>query len=442
MAAAAPAAGPNGGMITTLADCCPRCGYVLDQPAPPARASRAPPPPPPVLSYAEPFPAPTPPPHRRVRRPQRRLGAQDPARPRRHLPARRGRDLPGRGLVLARHRRPHRGAGRAHRRDRAGGPVAGPPRPRGRRRGAHHRRARPARAGPGRRPSMPAGSAAADRRVVRRHASGGTSLVASVGLCLPDPRLFVPQLAAPLGLVLVVLGVAGATQHAQVVAPSPSLGYAALALARPATRRRRAALDARSPVHWLAFAGLAWARWSTPPTTRPCAGCGSRATAWGCWRSPRLALLPWLLFRGQRRPASAGLRGLGIGADLHRRAAGARRGRHRDHPRRGRAARWSGRVVAARLRRGGTPCRGCPLAGSLLVLVPVPVGLAAERAREPVHGRRRRSPRTRRSGWTRRTHVAHPLLLPLGGGRRRARRGADRAAAAVRSAGRAPRLRR
>ena len=44
-------------MIATRTDCCPRCGYVLDQPAPPAA-----PPPPPVLSYAAPFPAPTPPP--------------------------------------------------------------------------------------------------------------------------------------------------------------------------------------------------------------------------------------------------------------------------------------------------------------------------------------------------------------------------------------------
>ena len=72
-----------------------------------------------------------------ARRPQRRLGAEDPARAGRHLPARRGRDLPGRGLVVARRRRPDRGAGRAHRRDGPGRPVAGPPRPRGRGRGAH-----------------------------------------------------------------------------------------------------------------------------------------------------------------------------------------------------------------------------------------------------------------------------------------------------------------
>ena len=69
----------------------------------------------------EAYPAPAPSPAERggaAARAERGVGAEDPARSRRPLPAGRGRDLPGRGLVLARRRRTYGGPGEPHARDR------------------------------------------------------------------------------------------------------------------------------------------------------------------------------------------------------------------------------------------------------------------------------------------------------------------------------------
>ena len=67
-------------------------------------------------------------PRRPASRPERRVGAPDPARPRCHLPAgRRGR-VPRRGLVGPRHGRPDRDPAHPHGRRRGGDRVDGPAR--------------------------------------------------------------------------------------------------------------------------------------------------------------------------------------------------------------------------------------------------------------------------------------------------------------------------
>ena len=173
------AEGPNGLMITSL-EACPRCGTRLRltrarRPAPSLRPA-----PPPVLDLRAGVPRRTPP-AGTAPRPERRLGAQDPARPRRHLPARRRRDLPGRRLVLARHRRPHRGPRRAHRRHRCW-PASGWPAGTS---GSPPRRSPPSPLGLlcmdlfGAR--TPAGSGRLTGRAASSALLGGTLLAASVG---------------------------------------------------------------------------------------------------------------------------------------------------------------------------------------------------------------------------------------------------------------------
>ena len=84
-------------------------------------------------------------------RPATHVGAGHPAQPGCPLPARGRRHLPRRRLVLARRRRPHRRAGRAHGHRRRPRRLADRARPPGRRRGAQHGDLRPADPRPGRR---------------------------------------------------------------------------------------------------------------------------------------------------------------------------------------------------------------------------------------------------------------------------------------------------
>ena len=296
----------------------------------PARAARSPASAPRPL-VRRPVPRARAAPAPRARRPQRRLGPQDPARARRDLPARRRSDLPGRGVVVARRRRPHRGARRAHRHDRGRRPVAGPPRPRGRCRGAHHGRVGAGRAGRVRRRERRlAGDA--DRRVVPRH-----------------PRHHPPRrLAGTLRPCRTPLHAAGrrtarprhrgarARHHHR---PPPGGGCTRGALLRGA---RAAGPDARDGG---AAVDLGHRR-------RAGVRCTDRPGRHGRVRVPHL---PWPLGRGPRprdargrraraapvgdrpqprRPAAAGLCLLGLGPHLRGRGPGVRRGPHQDHPRR------------------------------------------------------------------------------------------------------------
>ena len=243
-------------MIATLTDCCPRCGYVLDQPAPPAarpHSARSP------ASAAcplvrRPLPRARAAPAPRARRPQRRLRAQDPARARRHLPARRGRDLPGRRLVVARHRRPDRRPGRADRRDGAAGQWLA-------------RRDLGVAAEALTTVSLGlvvldlfgaanAGWLGAPSEQSFGVMVGTSVLLASLGLCVPARRLFAPQVAAPLGLGLALLGV-------RIERARPGRGGVRRALLHGSRGRRPGAL----------------ARWCCPGPPRPAPGWRSSASS-------------------------------------------------------------------------------------------------------------------------------------------------------------------
>ena len=345
-----------------------------------------------------------------LRRPQRRLGAQDPARPRRHLPARRGRDLPGRGLVVARRRWPDRGAGRADRHDRVRGPVAGPPRPRRRCRGAHHRGVGAGRAGRVRRRER---RLAGDARPTSRSSSSSAprSCLSRSG-CASRPGASSPRRSPPRS--------ASASGSSGLVRTGTTRSW----LRSPCSASR----DSRSSVG----------------RSARCCCRGPRRPARG-WRSS-----PWsgsALTEASEQPHAAGPVGRGPRhrPARRRRTACCSRGRWSaatmtfgswsaparprcsPSPRRSRSstrapprsrsprrrARWAGRSRPARLRRGGTPSPRVPLAGSLLVLVPVPAT-----ARPPAASRTcSTSPTRSPPDWLVRLdpepHVANPLLLPL-----------------------------
>ena len=59
---------------------------------------------------------------------------------------------------------------------------------------------------------------------------GGALLTVSLVLCLPATRLVAPQLAAPLGLGLAVIGIGATTEHPQVLATVAVLAFTALAV--------------------------------------------------------------------------------------------------------------------------------------------------------------------------------------------------------------------
>ena len=208
----------------------------------------------------------------------------------------------------------------------------------------------------------------------------------SIGLCLPARRLFAPQVVAPLGLGLTVIGFGATTGHAQAVATVAVLSFTALALLGRALET--------VVLPWTALAGailafgseamLAATAASEHPTMRELwlegHGVGMLAVA-------ALSLLPWLVVQRTRRPAAAGLRGLDVRADVRRGLPRLRRGCHRDHPRRGGGIGGlggRGRCGAAAVvrRPAGAPRR---LAAGARPRACVP---RRPGRREPVHGRR------------------------------------------------------
>ena len=216
---------------------------------------------------------------------------------------------------------------------------------------------------------------------------GASLLAVSLGLCLPARRLFAPQLAAPLGLGIAVVGAAGANGHDQVVATIAVLCFTGLAVAGRAlgTVVLPWTSAAGAGLALTALTGSALTDAAEHPTLRGPLGRGSRhraargrraraapvgggraaTTTCGSWSArprPRCSPSP--------RPSRSSTRAPPRSRSPRRRA------------------RWSGRSRPARLRRGGTPSPGCPSLGSLLVLVPVPGILAATGGREPVQRRR------------------------------------------------------
>ena len=365
-------------MIATLTDCCPRCGYVLDQPAPPAA-----PPPPPVLSYAAPFPAPTPPPQ------PTSAGLSAASVPKILLGLGATCLLVAAVIFLA---------------------VAW------------------SWLGVGGRTAVLLGltvsTALAGQWLTRRDLGvaaealttvalglvvldvfgaenagwlgtpsdesflvivGASLLAVSLGLCLPARRLFAPQVAAPLGLGIAVLG-AGANGHVQVVATIAVLCFALLAVGGralgtvvlPWTSATGAGLA------FLVLTGTALADASDHPTLR---GLWLEGHGIGLLAVAALVLLPWAVVRGhddlRQLVCACSVSVLTFAAC----APGLRRGCHRDHAHRGGGL-------------GGLGGRGGAAPPRWYAVPRVPlVGLAAgaragagdpggQRGREPVQRRR------------------------------------------------------
>ena len=203
---------------------------------------------------------------------------------------------------------------------------------------------------------------------------GGTLLVASVGVCLPARGLLVPQLVAPFAFLLLVAGVAGQTHHTQVVATVTTLGYVALV---ELGRRLRTVL-----LPWLSLAGaliallaLAWEAAIDAMDHTTLRGLWLEGHGVGLLAVAALALLPWLMVRGQddlRQLACAGsvsvltcaaavpLLDEGLTA-ITLGAAGFTVG-------------WAVLSALAPPRWYAVP--RVPLLGSLVALAPVPIGLA------------------------------------------------------------------
>ena len=258
----------------------------------------------------------------------------------------------------------------------------------------------------------------------------GTSLLAvSLGLCLPARRLFAPQVAAPLGLGIGVIG-AGANGHDQVVAAVAVLCFTGLAVVGralgtvllPWTSATGAGLA------FIALVGSALTEASDHLTLR---GLWVEGHGVGLLAVAALVLLPWVVVRGT---AIGDLRQLvcacsasvltftaalpvfdeGATAITLTAAAG--------------SVVWAVVAAAAPPRWYAVP--RVPLAGSLLVLVPVPALLAADRGREPVQRRRpvhRRLAGPAGPGAARR----QPAAAAACGCRGRPGRGVDGAAAAA-----------
>ena len=154
---------------------------------------------------------------------------------------------------------------------------------------------------------------------------GTTLLAVSLGLCVPAVRLFTPQVAAPLGLGIAVLGL-GTTEHHQAVAALAVLCFAALALlgrtlgtvVLPWTSATGAGLA------FVALTGLAVTDASEYPTFH---GLWVEGHGFGMLAVAALVLLPVGDRPRPRRPAAAGLRLLGLGPHLRGRGPGVRRGR-------------------------------------------------------------------------------------------------------------------
>ena len=391
-------------MIATLTDCCPRCGYVLDQPAPPAAP---PPPPPPVLSYAAPFPAPTPPP------PPTSAGLSAASVPKILLGLGATCLLVAAVIFLA---------------------VAW------------------SWLGVGGRTAVLLGltvsTALAGQWLTRRDLGvaaealttvalglvvldvfgaenagwlgtpsdesflvivGAALLAVSLGLCLPARRLFAPQVAAPLGLGIALIGV-GADGQVQVVATIAVLCFALLAVGGralgtvvlPWTSATGAGLA------FLALTGTALVDASEHPTLR---GLWLEGHGVGLLAVAALVLLPWAVVRGQddlrQLVCACSVSVLTFAAALPVFDEGATAIT---------LTAAAGSVVWA-VAAGAAPPRWyavprVPLVGSLLVLVPVPAILAATAVANLFTVA---DPFT--ADWLVRLdpapHPANPLLLPL-----------------------------
>ena len=392
-----------GDMIATLTDCCPRCGYVLDQPAPPAA-----PPPPPVLSYAAPFPAPPPPPQ------PTSAGLSAASVPKILLGLGATCLLVAAVIFLA---------------------VAW------------------SWLGVGGRTAVLVGltvsTALAGQWLARRDLGvaaealttvalglvvldvfgaenagwlgtpsdesflvivGASLLAVSLGLCLPARRLFAPQVAAPLGLAIAALGAAGASVHDQVVATIAVLCFTGLAVGG----RALGALV----LPWTSVAGAGLAM--TALIGSALVDAAEHLTLRGLWLEGHgigllavaaLVLLPWALVRGHddlRQLVCAGSASVltftaalpvfdeGATAITLTAAAG--------------SVVWAVAAGAAPPRWYAVP--RVPLLGSLLVLVPVPAILAATAVANLFNVA---DPFT--ADWLVRLdpapHPANPLLLPL-----------------------------
>jgi hypothetical protein len=239
----------------------------------------------------------------------------------------------------------------------------------------------------------------------------GTSLlVVSLGLCVPARRLFAPQVAAPLGLGLAALGVAGATWQLPAVAAGAVVACACLAsLGR--VLGAVVLLWTAVTSGLVAFAGLllfALGEAATTPTLR---------WLWleghGVWMLvvAALALLPWLMAPGRddlrqlvcavsastlTLTAALPVFDAGPSAVTFAAAVG--------------SVVWAVAASAAPPRWYAVP--RVPLVGSLLVLVPVPAILAAQAIANLFTVA---DPFT--ADWLVRlqpaVHVASPLLLPM-----------------------------
>ncbi len=243
----------------------------------------------------------------------------------------------------------------------------------------------------------------------------GTSLLAvSLGLCVPARRLFAPQVAAPLGLGIAMAG-AGANGHDQLVATAAVLCFTGLALGG------RALGTVVLPWTSAAGAGLAFLGLTGSALT----DASENATLRGLWLEGHgvgllavaaLMLLPWAVVRGAVSDAgdlrqlvcagsasvltfAAALPVFEHGATAITLAAAVS------------SVLWAVLASVAPPRWYAVP--RVPMAGSLLVLVPVPLLLALQGVENLVTVGPHFS-----ADWLTRLDpghaVAHPLLLPLG----------------------------
>jgi hypothetical protein len=203
---------------------------------------------------------------------------------------------------------------------------------------------------------------------------GGSLLVAALGLCLPARRLLVPQLTAPVGLALLVLGLAAHTEHVLLVATATTLGY--VALVELGRRLDALVLSWVSVVAALAaytcLAGAAILDAASYPTL---GGLWLDGHGYGLVAVAAMALLPWLMGRGHDDlrqlacAASAVVVTCTVAAPLVDEGAtaitlGAA----------GSVLWWAVLSAVAPPRWYAVP--RVPLLGSLLALAPVPLGLA------------------------------------------------------------------
>jgi hypothetical protein len=239
---------------------------------------------------------------------------------------------------------------------------------------------------------------------------GGTLLAVSLALGVPTRRLVLPQLAAPVGLGLLVLGVGADTVHPQVVTTVSVLLFTGLAVL--AHRIRFAVLPwtatVGAAISYSALTGLALTDASDNPTLR---GLWAEGHGVGLLTVAALTLLPWLVVRGHDElrqlvcaasvsmlTYSLALPVLDEGATAITLTAAAA------------SLVWA--VAAALAPPGWYVVPRVPLVGSLVVLAPVPALLAAQglaalfSVGEPFSADAtvRLSPES---------PIAHPLLLPL-----------------------------